>query len=391
MFNFDFAYDSINILLLIIMWYAGYNITYGRSYWGYASLAIISFSVVEGVRYGRGIDYMHYIDVYKYNLEENQVVFTIFNKFLKSLGVLPEYAFFFYALFFILGAMLLLKSMRMYSMYVFPCFLISVISYHEAFVRQFFAISFVLVYIYVINFARNNYNRMIAFVILVLAFIIAYSIHSVSAVTILGITVIFFGVKKAFPWQLTIPALIIGKFFLASFFDWNALTPFFNIIASSSDTKFSWYAENSFAIFSDEAADSLYTRNFIIQILETFGCMSVFYLGNKICNMINNTSFAYFSQNNADEYGHLYTTLFNTFVLGTLVLESFYNLEIARRIAYGWSIFCFVPISLILFYRKYVFLEKIDKYLMLGISYWLWEYIRFLFVFEKKPLFLWDI
>ena len=97
MFNFDFVYDSINILLIWIMYYMGSLICRGKNYWECCLLVIISFTLVEGVRYGRGVDYLHYVDVYNYDLENKQVLFTSINQFLKSLGVSAEYAFMVYA------------------------------------------------------------------------------------------------------------------------------------------------------------------------------------------------------------------------------------------------------------------------------------------------------
>ena len=83
-------------------------------------------------------------------------------------------------------------------------------------------------------------------------------------------------------------------------------------------------------------------------------------------------------------------TLFNACIIGFLILETFYNLEIVRRVAYCWNIFWFIPISLILYYRKSKIFNTFDKLLMLGFTYWLWEYIRFLFVWADTPMFIWD-
>lgn len=390
MFRFDFMYLLTNMSLLLVTWYSGYKISKGHSYWKYAIAVIIAFTVVEGLRYGRGVDYMHYIDVYNFDLEKTQVLFTALNTLLKEFGIRAECCFFFYAFFFIVGAMFLLKSMRKFAAYVFPCFLVSVISHHEAFIRQFLAMSFVFVYIYILNRIIRHPKQITKFVMLVLMACAAYSIHSISAVTIFVVTIFFFFFPKPISWRITIPALFIGKFILATSFDLGYFGSLLNI-AGSADVKFAVYTDNSDRWFSNDAMNVNYTRNFIIQVLETFGCASAFYLGHKICGGINGQLVVGAKKNIALENGRIYTALFNTFVLGTLVLETFYNLELVRRVAYGWYIYWFVPVALVLFYRKEFFAKKIDRFLIIGFSFWLWEYLRFLFVFVRKPLFLWDI
>ncbi len=390
MLHIDFPYIFVNIFLLLTMWYAGYKISRGHGYWFYAIVVIIAFTIVEGIRYGRGVDYMHYLQVIKYNLEETQVIFSFFNQMLKRIGIPTEYFFMFYAFFFITGAMIFLKPMKKYAMYIFPFFLISIISLHEAFIRQFLAMSFIFVYVFVLNrILTRNISKKNIF-LLIFLFVIAESIHSISGVTLFAITLIFIFFKKPFPWQLTIPTLLIGKFCLGTFFDWNYLNSFLGFL-STTDEKFAMYVENSDRWFSSAAINVKYTRNIIIQFLEIFACSSVFYLGNKVCKLLNGMQLSSTKRYLSATLNHIYTVFFNIFVLGYLVLESFYNFEIVRRVAYGWSIYWFIPVSLLLYYKNNHIFTKKDRFLMLSILFWGWEYYRFLFIWSQRPLFLWDI
>lgn len=67
------------------MYWVGSQVSERKHYWKYCLLIILFFTLIEGVRYGRGVDYMHYVDVYKYDLEDNQILFTSLNRFLRSL------------------------------------------------------------------------------------------------------------------------------------------------------------------------------------------------------------------------------------------------------------------------------------------------------------------
>ena len=129
MFNFDFDYDLINILFFLIVYFVGRKVAKGYPYWKCVIWVIVMFVFVEGARYGRGVDYLHYIDVYEYDLEESQITFTWLNKVLKALGFTAIYAFGVYAIPFIIGGAILLEKMKPYAAYMFPLFVISYISF----------------------------------------------------------------------------------------------------------------------------------------------------------------------------------------------------------------------------------------------------------------------
>lgn len=396
MFSFDFVYDTINIFLLWIMYWVGSQVSKRKHYWRYCLLIILFFTLIEGVRYGRGVDYMHYVDVYKYDLEDNQILFTSLNRFLRSLGVSADYAFMVYAFPFIIGSLVMLKPLKKYACYMFPLFLMSIISIHEAFIRQALAMSFVFAYINVLNTEIDALlNRKIKFnrlLLLILLAVISYSIHSVAAIAIFVMTIVMVLIKKPFPCIYTIPLLILGKFVIAKIFDFSYLNSLLSFLGSSSD-KFAGYTENADRWFSSDAMEEGYTRNVAIQLLETFGCCALLYLGNKILKYLqtsSNGSVKSLLPKVADENIRLFVALFNVFVIGIVILETFYNLEIVRRVAHCWDIFWFAPMALILYYRKNKVFNIFDKFLMLGFTFWLWEYIRFLFVWGETPLFIWD-
>lgn len=397
MFNFKFDYDCINLFLLWVMYYAGRNISRARSYWKYASLCAIVFIIVEGVRYARGVDYMHYVDIYNYDLEENQRLFTWINQRLKDIGIEAVNSFMFYAVPFILCGLRLMKEMKRYAFYMFPIFLICFISFHEAFIRQALATSFVFLYIVVLNRIQTNVSchkfKWMDFTYLLICIIVAYSIHSVTIIGLFVITIIFVFVRNPFPWSITIPLLLIGKLYMANHFDWSILNSLLNFMASQ-DEKLAGYAGNTDRWFSDEAMNDAYTRNISIQILETIADAVLLYLGAKVCKYVSREGVMIQSKSNdySPSKSHLYISLYNVCVIGVFVFQTFYNLEIVRRVSYSWYLFWFVPLAMILYYRKdkEIFNKK-DQYMMYAFVFWIWDYIRFLFVFKNEPLFIWDI
>ena len=76
--------------MLVVFIAAGRFISNKKNYWKYAKWPVIAFTLILGLRLNRGHDYIHYMQVYLYDLEKEQVVFTTFNHFLKGLGTGPH-------------------------------------------------------------------------------------------------------------------------------------------------------------------------------------------------------------------------------------------------------------------------------------------------------------
>ena len=86
MITTDFIYIFLNLFMLIVFIVTGRLISKDKkNYWKYAKWPVITFTLILGLRLNRGHDYIHYMEVYRYDLEKEQVLFTLFNHFLKSL------------------------------------------------------------------------------------------------------------------------------------------------------------------------------------------------------------------------------------------------------------------------------------------------------------------
>jgi hypothetical protein len=168
------VYIFLESLLLVIFIFCGYGISKGREnrFWFFGWIAVISYSLIQGLRYDRGVDYAGY--KYKYeNIEQitdKEWLFTKINEFLNFLGV-PYYgAFIFYSFVLILSVLVLLKSYREIAMYALPIFFITTMPQSENLVRQFLAVPFV--YFAVSFLMKDNLWKFLFFML------IGFLIHS---------------------------------------------------------------------------------------------------------------------------------------------------------------------------------------------------------------------
>ena len=139
-----------------------------RKYWFYSIAYILLFAIIEGLRYGRGIDYLHYEDLYVNAFDESNmqdVVFTSLNRFLNILGVPVCGAFILYSALWCFSIFFFLRSFRNIIWLALPLFIIISLPNFECLIRQYFAFSFFL-----ISFSFWGERKKFLFSIIVLPF-----------------------------------------------------------------------------------------------------------------------------------------------------------------------------------------------------------------------------
>lgn len=388
MFNIDIIYILINLLLLGTFIYSGQQIGRGHSYHKYSIVCIIVFTLVLGLRYGRGFDYFHYVDIYCYGYHEGrQLVFTWINDCLKWLGV-GKYAFFlFYSFIEILCAMFFLKRYKEYSQYLLPIFLIAIIVFDEFQIRQALGFSFgflCLDSLYKTRIYGINKHISINTIINgikqigrpILFFIIAYSIHSACGYILIIMIVIYFLYQRTIPLIFSIPVLLISTFFSSEWFDYSWLNPILSQFTEN-DNRMNMYVEHSEKWFSSAGMDERYLRRPIVLFAEMLGTISLYILGKKVINQFYKKKDAF--------------ALYNYFVLGTIVLNLFRTLELLFRIGRDFAIFWFFPLTLVLYHRKKIIHSFFDKVLFVFLLWWVYDYLKYLFMRGNMTLFVWDI
>ena len=384
MFNFDLTYIIANLILFIVFVISGRKIANNNDLKIWTLFCIIIYTTILGLRYARGYDYFHYIDLYLNGYDEGeQKIFVFINYLLKKLGVGQYYIFVVYSLIEILCSFIFLKRYRNFGVYIIPLFMISTISFNEYSIRQALGFSFVWLCIAntldLYNIIRNKDTKKI-FVKLIkvlLFFTLSYSIHSVDGyLCIIMILIIFFS-REPIPLKVSVPLLIFATYFFSRFFDFSWLNIFLNLFAG--DQRMAHYINNYDTWFSfDDYHDEItYTRNGIVLVFEMVGCISLLYFGKKtIINIYHK---------------HDAIAFYNFFVLGVILLNAFREVELLQRAARCLYIFWFFPLAIVLCHKKQIVKSSPESYMYLFLIWWSYDYLKYLFFRGEMTKFIWDI
>lgn len=384
-FNFDIIYIFLNLFLLTTFYVAGKNIQRGDGYWKNAWVCIVSFTLILGARYNRGNDYPHYLEVFKYDLESSQEVYSFLCNLMKTCGVNEYGSFFVYAFVFSVCLFVLLKRYKQYAMYIFPMSLVFMIYFHEFMIRQAFSYSFVFLYInslFNVNvkdkslkslFRRDNFSAGLRCLIF---YFLATGIHSANIIVIFVVTILYIFVHSSIPVITSIPLLIFSTYFFSKLFDFSSLSIVLEYLGGADD-KFTNYANHAYIWFDSDGFNDIYVRNPIIGLLELLGHISLFYLGAKVINKYEKAPSSY--------------ALYNCYVFGVIFQSAFLQLELMNRMGYVFKIWQFYPIALILYYRKKLELKSIDKAAYLFIIFLFYDYLKNLIYRAEMTKFLWDM
>lgn len=378
MITTDFIYIFLNIVVLLIFVIVGQSIN-DKEYWKKSLWCILGFTLLLGLRLNRGNDYLHYIDVYKYDLESDQVLFGIINNALKAIDVGGHWIFLYYSLAFIIGAIVMLKEFRRYSKWLLPLFLISFINFSEYVIRQ--ALGYTFIFLMVYYMLKDDVNLKKRVVRVLICLLAAYSIHSANLITGLIMIGVYIILKNPLPFKYTIPIYIFSSYFFASYFDLSRLNGILSFLGGINE-KFSSYTDNSDKWFSEDSMIEGFMRKPIVKVFQTYGECSLIYLGYLLLKIKNDKKI-------------LFT--YNFYVIGTIFTQCFYTLEILRRmgdVMYMWWAF---PLAYVLSYKNILFqLEKNKKVLLrlcfIGLFFFAYDYLKYLFFRENDMYhFLWDM
>lgn len=152
-------YWTLRVLLLVILTYCGWGISKddSRKFRKYAYFATFAFSLIEGLRWLRGVDYPHYYNDLVTMLGDYPNGFPIVGttpnpEFLYSVWIHSFYAthlpfwiaFIIYSAMLIGGLLLVLKHFPKIAIWVLPFFFVIISNHAENLIRQFIAVSFFL-------------------------------------------------------------------------------------------------------------------------------------------------------------------------------------------------------------------------------------------------------
>lgn len=288
----------LRILLLYIFVYCGRGISYDtpKRFNKYAWIAIVSYSLIEGLRWLRGADYPHYYDdlvtlfgQYPGGISgglitpDPEPIYELWCYIFYYSGLPYWIAFVIYSGLLISGVLMVLKNIPKSAFWALPLFFILTISSSENLIRQYIAESFLLFSLYF--YLSNNIKKMY------ISFILVFLIHYSGIIPII-VFLFFIYLPNRFLKRLENKYIVYVYLFIYIyvyfFWDTSQFSSFAEWISNfhlSENTKGASYIENSERWFSDEGsisnvlgtkANSISMINMLVKLL-TY--LSVIYYG----------------------------------------------------------------------------------------------------------------
>lgn len=337
-------------------------------------LPIILYSLIEGLRYGRGNDYFEYkylyenaISIFNYNDENYEFLFTFINYILRDVSI-PYYgAFIVYSFITVSFIVLGLHKLRIGGVckYALPLFLIATLFQSENLVRQ--TISFSICFAAICYLIRGNKLTYFALIVLALGF------HNSAIIVFIISLLLYFVRDKLPPLEITVIlyliSWIIGRSILPKF------SQIFTVIPLP--VKYEHYAFNTDFWFSGE------------EIVTQFSTIT---MARSIINSIGIMVLAYYILKKYNRHD-LYLFL-NLFIVGAIFNQFTIGVQLLTRITTLFYNFQFIVFALILYYFfKYEKLKKNWRTLLLIIVCinQLYNYFVPIFSSAGGAMFVWDI
>ena len=120
----------LRLVVFLSLLYSGYLISSkdqdGKSFWKFSSIGIIVYSLVEGLRWNRGVDYPHYYQdlTGKLFTDYSEYVYVWWTELFKFTGLPYWIAFIFYSFLLIHGFCCLMKHFKKQAIWALPLFFI---------------------------------------------------------------------------------------------------------------------------------------------------------------------------------------------------------------------------------------------------------------------------
>lgn len=350
--------------------------TSNSNFWRLAIIPIIYFVIIEGCRYGRGVDYL----AYKYRFDhispenESQKLFLLLMQTLKSIGFNYVGAFMTYALIFISCNLLFIRNTfkKDEAKWMYILMLFSMLMKSESLIRQYIALPIVFV-----SFSALFKKKWLYAVLLLF---IAMNIHSGTIILYPFVILFYFFYKKSISTKYTIPLLIIVYYIMPTgtfsdigikilnMFDLSKLgNESLNNYINNSDR---WLGADSFL---EDTRQTSFTKT--LQFIFNVSTILVSYKALKI------------------KYNPIVNVFFNIISIGFILERSFFGYEIFQRMTGQLYIMWFIPLGYALFVYNKLSLCK-EKYQMrlllsLAIGYQILFYVRFIFL-NPEAMFIWS-
>ena len=140
----------LKTVLLVVLFVCGYGISYRKhqNFLKYSICATSFYSLIEGLRWLRGVDYLHYyndiVTNFRFATEEPEFLYKFFCDIIYFSGLPGCIAFVIFSGLFITSFLCVLNSFRKYAVWALPLFYLITVDGAENHIRQFCAIPFFL-------------------------------------------------------------------------------------------------------------------------------------------------------------------------------------------------------------------------------------------------------
>lgn len=383
MFSIKFIFLFTKLLELVVFCIYGKRMSKAKSnktYWQLATIPIIAYTLIEGLRFGRKIDWNLYFFRYRNlgintELEDYEPVFEGICNFLYNIGFSYPMFICFQCLLVIFSVVLFLSNHKELLKWALPISLI-LIAGNEMFIRFYMGFAFGLIGLYFTD--RNDLNFYIKYILALLFAVIGGLNHLAAYSFILIIICKTILNKRVIPWQYSIPILFITTF-LMSIADLMFITKFtdFLYVFGGNDYHGAGYLDRTDDILSGDFGHVGYMSSSFQTKIRTFiRCAPIFYYGNKY--LVTEKSHCFY---------------YNLFVIGYIIAPLFNTVEIFNRFS---GMLCFmgcIIFSIVYMSPKPQKHKTIEYYLIcISIIFFFYPFIvdALFRVGDENMMFIWD-
>lgn len=366
----------VEISLFLVSGYILSKTKTNQEYWTKALLPIITYTLIEGLRFGRYIDWNLYY--FRYNnlgknieSEDYEFLFRHICHYLYQMGI-PYYIFItLQCAFLIVCTFVLLKNYKNKLYFIVPTIL-TMLAPNEMFIRWYLGFSFMLLSI---NYTLNKK------LILSYLFIICACLTHIGFILFTPLIIFYnFFNKYTLPPKFSSIAFIISSVVL-TISSLSIFTDIANIMLTLGlgqvDDKLSSYLMDTQDIVSGEWGKvGIMDQSLASRIRKIIAFLPAIYFGKQVFQKY--------------QYGYF---MYNLFVAGAIVSPLFLLVEILNRFSSALSFFSVICCGIIYYEFIMVKTNKIFKIIcLISFIFFLWPSIKEFTSFRPKEytLFIWD-
>lgn len=307
-----------------------------QNYWKTLFPILLSFTLIIGLRYGWGNDYLAYKYRFEHPYQDEDRFFGSINGMLGKMGFNYVGAFLTYAIMLCWGGFAYLRSYRN-NKYMLALFLPAIFYSATFMIRQGFATSFV--------FFGFSYLQKKKYLWGALFFLLAVKIHT-GILTVMLLPLLFMFIQKwydrALPYKIVIPiyvAIALAQDASSAWFASN-MSDAFTFLENFG--KFSSYSDRSDYWFGEEGINDIYVQSEFTKYISIAFETSVLYLSALALKYQKEWRIVVF---------------YNTVVVGMFIMRIGFLLEIIHRIGQSIMSYYFIPLG----FAIYILLHKIRR------------------------------